>query len=235
MVSRAPAPLPSLFPFHHGAHHNSLNATHLRVYPCPQASTIDQQGMDFNESLQSLAEAAAMTIDVENTYLPISTAAATYATQDTLTNDYPTTTAALAMADSARLYAEDLVEVCHLAITLDYARQQPPFHVHPHPLTHHALPPQHHTCHLAITTVHIPCSVPTNATQTTQRCSSHTARSRVPFVPRLTCTTTTARTGTGQHHREPVHRREHHHGAPKPRASGQQRHVHRQPPCQRQL
>jgi len=78
--------------------------------------------MDFNESLQSLAEAAAMTIDVEDTYLPISTAAATYATQDTLTNDYPTTTAALAMADSARLYAENLVEVCHLAITLDHAR-----------------------------------------------------------------------------------------------------------------
>ena len=109
--------------------------------------------MNFNTSLQSLAEAAAMTDDIENTYLTIDSAASTYATQATLTNDYPTTTAALAMADSARMYAENLVEVCHLAITLDHARQQPPFHVYPHPLTHLPPPPQHHTCHLAITAV----------------------------------------------------------------------------------
>jgi hypothetical protein len=109
--------------------------------------------MNFNTSLQSLAEAAAMTDDIENTYLTIDSAASTYATQATLTNDYPTTTAALAMADSARMYAENLVEVGHLAITLDHARQQPPFHVYLHPLTHLPPRPHHHTCHLAITAV----------------------------------------------------------------------------------
>ena len=75
------------------------------------SSTTSANVMDLNTSLMSVANAAAMSDDVEAMYLSQDAAASTYATQATVSTNYPTITQATAMADSVREYAETLVEV----------------------------------------------------------------------------------------------------------------------------
>jgi hypothetical protein len=137
---RLPSPLP---PSHISPH--TVRSMRLAL---SQASTITELSSSvvagdnaLSTGLSSLADAAAMADDVENTYLTITAAQSTYATQATLNSNYPTNTAVIAMADSVREYASNIVEVNKNLSSIPSSPSHLPFfswgsiNISPHPIS----------------------------------------------------------------------------------------------------